>query len=269
MPVAISRVERALDKNDQRLLRLMTKRVAVALRFQKDIRASSGLTRDRGSICFGRLIVAGRHNRTSPTSIDFSDPSTIKALVRFTERGAKAHCPFCKGRRISRVSSGERIIFLKGMFAGQEATVSDEPGLDESEFLVKFDDQQEGWGTSVSYKRDAFGRVPIEVPDWLCSLSIDDLCAIDGAALHMALIRQAEPLWSSKTLMPLISVVRQRRLPVTADDLWLTLRSHGFARKLKPDFLRLFDFSIELLISLNRRPPIKKKRVAPMSIGRY
>ncbi len=29
-------VERALDKNDQRLLRLMTKRVAVALRLQKD-----------------------------------------------------------------------------------------------------------------------------------------------------------------------------------------------------------------------------------------
>ena len=29
-------VERALDKNDQRLLRLMTKRVGVALRLQRD-----------------------------------------------------------------------------------------------------------------------------------------------------------------------------------------------------------------------------------------
>src|SRR6476660_10092110 len=38
-------VERALDKNDQQLLRLMTKRVAVALRLQKDegvVRAEQG-----------------------------------------------------------------------------------------------------------------------------------------------------------------------------------------------------------------------------------
>ncbi len=38
-------VERALDKNDQRLLRLMTKRVGVALRLQKDkgvVRADQG-----------------------------------------------------------------------------------------------------------------------------------------------------------------------------------------------------------------------------------
>lgn len=38
-------VERALDKNDQRLLRLMTKRVGVALRLQKDrgaVRAEQG-----------------------------------------------------------------------------------------------------------------------------------------------------------------------------------------------------------------------------------
>jgi hypothetical protein len=38
-------VERALDKNDQRLLRLMTKRVGVALRGQKDkgaVRAEQG-----------------------------------------------------------------------------------------------------------------------------------------------------------------------------------------------------------------------------------
>lgn len=38
-------VERALDKNDQRLLRLMTKRVSVALRIQKDkgiVTAESG-----------------------------------------------------------------------------------------------------------------------------------------------------------------------------------------------------------------------------------
>jgi hypothetical protein len=44
-------VERALDKNDQRLLRLMTKRVVVALRGQ---RGTSSQLRGWGSTSFGR-----------------------------------------------------------------------------------------------------------------------------------------------------------------------------------------------------------------------
>jgi hypothetical protein len=46
-------VERALDKNDQRLLRLMTKRVAVALRGQREkgrgeLRTRTGAIHDLG-----------------------------------------------------------------------------------------------------------------------------------------------------------------------------------------------------------------------------
>jgi hypothetical protein len=193
-----------------------------------------------------------------------------KALVRFTEKGAKAGCPFCKGRMISKVSSGDRILILKGMYAGLEATVCNERGFDGDEFLVQFDVQEEDdWSTRVSYKFDAFGHVPIDVPNWLCSLSIDDLWAIDDAALQAALVIEVGNQWSARAILPLVARVRERRLPVLAHDLWLTLRSHGFSHRLKQDFYRLFDFSIELLVSLNGRPPIKKKRVEPMSIGRY
>jgi hypothetical protein len=170
---------------------------------------------------------------------------------------------------ISKVSIGDRILLLKGMHAGLEATVFKERGLDEDEFLVQFDDQGGNSSTRVSYKFDAFGHVPIDAPNWLCSLSIDDLWAVDDAALHAALIIGTGGSWYAGAILPLIASVRQRRLPVSADDLWLTLRSHGFSPILQQDFCRLFDFSIELLVSLNGRPPIKKKRVEAMSIGRY
>jgi hypothetical protein len=54
-PIASEAVEQAIDKSDLRLLRLMTKRVGVALRGQRE-RALSAAIRDWGNICFGRLL---------------------------------------------------------------------------------------------------------------------------------------------------------------------------------------------------------------------
>jgi hypothetical protein len=203
---------------------------------------------------------------------DLNNPASRKALTRFTEKGAQAGCPFCKGRMLASVTRGDRIYFLKGPHVGQEATVSDEPGLDDDEFMVKFDFQESGWSTRVNYKWAAFVHSPMDdIPKWLCSLSTDDLCAIDEAALQMAprLADLTGNIWSATTILPLIAIVRQRRLPVAAADLWPTLGAHGFSRKLKADFCRSFDFGLQLLVLLNGRPAIKKKRVKAMSIGRY
>jgi hypothetical protein len=70
---------------------------------------------------------------------NLADPTTLGALIQFTETGATAGCPFCKGRMIASVSPGDRIIILKGMNVGREATVSRDPGFSDDEFLVKFD----------------------------------------------------------------------------------------------------------------------------------
>ena len=131
---------------------------------------------------------------------------------------------------------------------------------DDDEFLVRLDFQESGWLTRVNYKRDAFVHSPIDdIPEWLCRLSIDDLCGIEDAALHVALnlTGATGTLWPASIVLPLIAIVRQRRLPVSSADLWLTLRSHGFSRKQEEDFCQLFYFGLELLILLNGRPAIK------------
>src|SRR5258708_23336985 len=75
--------------------------------------------------------------------------------------------------------------------------------------------------------------------------------------------------WSTSALLPLIATVRHRRLPVLGAEPWPTLEAHGIPESLKHDFCRKFDFAIELLISMHGRPPVQKRRVRAMSIGRY
>lgn len=194
------------------------------------------------------------------------------ALIQFTHSGARSRCPFCKGRMIASVSSGDRILVLKGMFAGQEATVLSQPSPVPDEFIVQFDFQAHGEAMRMHYTRDAFVHSPIaEVPPWLCSLSIDDLSALEDAALEMSfqLARIAKGMWSVETILPLVATVRHRRLPVVGADLWLMLEAHGLSPKLKSSFCRAFDFGVQLLVSLHGRPPIRRRRVPAMSIGRY
>jgi hypothetical protein len=173
---------------------------------------------------------------------------------------------------IASVSAGERIIILKGMYVGREATVSSEPGFSDDEFLVKFDSDPPNQLTRVIRKLDVFSYLPLgEMPNWLCSLSIDDLCSIDHSALDLA-VRLAvgtNKSWSTNALLPLVATVRQRRVPVLGADLWPTLEAHGIPKTLKQEFGRKFDFAIELLVSLHGRAAIKKRRVRAMSIGRY
>jgi hypothetical protein len=112
--------------------------------------------------------------------VNLSEPVIRRVLTKFKNAGAKSNCPFCKGRMIASVSPGERIILLQGMYTGLRATVSDQPGWSEDEFLVHFDNDAEDTLTRVGYKRDKFAYFPIaRIPDWLCHLSIDDLSAIE------------------------------------------------------------------------------------------
>jgi len=194
------------------------------------------------------------------------------ALVNFTEIGAKSNCPFCRGRMITTVSSGERIILLQGMFAGLCGTVSDRPGYPDDEFLVQFDIERKGTLTRIGYQRDKFAFFPLgEIPNWLCPLSVDDLSMVDEACLDTALnfaTAKRNARWAD-LLLPLISMVRSRRLPISSADIWPTLVAHGFPTSKKKKFHRLFDFGTRLLLLLNGRPPIQRRKMRPMSRGRY
>lgn len=202
---------------------------------------------------------------------NLDDPITRTALISFTETGAQAGCPFCKGRMIASVKPAERIIVLKGIYVGRRATVSPEPSLPD-EFLVQFDSDPPNQLTRIAQKRDIFAYSPLgRMPGWLCDLSVDDLCSIDLSAMSLAISLAVghEKNCSVATLLELIGTVRQRRLPMLGADLWPTLEAHGISKRLKNEFCRKFDFAIELLVSLHGRPAIKKRRVKAMSIGRY
>jgi len=86
---------------------------------------------------------------------NLNDPATRSAIVHFTETGAEAGCPFCKGRMIASVTPGERIIILNGMYVGRKATVSPEPWLSD-EFLVRFDNSPSNQLTRIAQKLTAF-----------------------------------------------------------------------------------------------------------------
>lgn len=204
--------------------------------------------------------------------IDPSNPSVRQAIISFTESGAVSTCPFCIGRMITSISPGERIIMLQGMYAGRCATVSDQPGWSNDEFLVQFDLEEKGTLTRIGYQRDRFAYFPLQsIPDWLCHLSMDDLSAIDEACLDTALnfaVAKRGTNWAD-LLLPILSTIRRRRLPVLADDIWLTLVAHGFPRRQEKKFKVHFDFGLRLLILFNGRPPIQRRRMRPMSRGRY
>jgi hypothetical protein len=204
--------------------------------------------------------------------IDFSLPVVRNAIVKFTETGAKSDCPFCAGRMITSVSAGETIIVLQGMYSGRVGKVSDRPGFSDDEFIVHFDLDPQDILTRIGYQRDKFTYFPIKkAPEWLCHLSIDDLSALEesclDAVLNFAVYKSNAKL--ADLLLPLFATVRSRRLPIIATDLWPTLVAHGFSKKHKSEFQRYFDFGMELLVSLHGRPSIQRKKMAPMSRGRY
>jgi hypothetical protein len=204
--------------------------------------------------------------------IDLSLPRVREALIEFTHAGAKSHCPFCKGRMIASVSPGQRIMILQGTRAGQCATISKQPGWSEDEFLVHFDFEESDTLTRVHYRRDKFALIPLDkIPDWLSSLSIDDLSALEESSLytvlHFASARRNQK-WAD-LLLPLVATVRARRLPVQGVDIWRTLVAHGFSERHKSNFFKFFDFGVELLVLLHGRPAIRRKKMRAMSRGRY
>jgi len=204
--------------------------------------------------------------------IDLSNKNAREALIRVTEAGSRSECPFCTGRMIASVSVGDRIVLLKGANAGKEATVTAERGYDDYEFFVHIDLEPAHYETRISRTRDKFTFLPIDhAPHWLCALSIDDLSAIDEAVVRTAVLFASEkkPKWSVSMLLPIISVVRSRRLPVSAFDLWPTFEAHDFSSRLSGAFENYFNFAIEMLAEMHGRPPIKRRRVRAMSIGRY
>jgi hypothetical protein len=110
------------------------------------------------------------------------------------------------------------------------------------------------------------------VPDWMPPLSIEDNDAIHDSlltALPNEILR-AHPLEiAPDSIWPLVVTTWRRRLPLQGTDIWPMIAAHGVSDDKKTQLLSNFEFGLKVLTLANGRPPIKRKRMQPMSAGRY
>jgi hypothetical protein len=194
------------------------------------------------------------------------------AIVGFTEMGAQNGCPFCIGRMIDEVEIGDRITFLKGNWVGRTAEVVALTQVGPGTFQVRFSNDPPGHTSICSYGSNQFLRFPLPpVPSWLCSLSVEDLISIEDAILYniRCAIIEGRAISCERLARAVVTVVWYRRLPVSGERVFATLAAHGVSDELRKEFALLFDFGVDLLITAHGRPPIKRKQVSPMSIGKY
>ncbi|MGU9980723.1 hypothetical protein ACJ4V0_11855 [Phreatobacter sp. HK31-P] len=67
----------------------------------------------------------------------------------------------------------------------------------------------------------------------------------------------------------IIQTVWWQRYPVRAEDLWPMLEAHGFPKSHLLRFVDRFNFGIDLLVHAQGRRPNSRRRMEPLSKGRY
>lgn len=110
------------------------------------------------------------------------------------------------------------------------------------------------------------------VPAWMPPVSIDDNAALHESLLDIlphVVVGAHEFSFKPDLLWRVVSVCWQRRLPLQRSDIWPLIQAHGVSVRHKSRVLDFFDFGVKLLTVTHGRPAIKRKRMVPMSKGRY
>jgi hypothetical protein len=187
--------------------------------------------------------------------------------------GALADCPYCKGREHQIPQIGQRIKFLSPNYGETGVRVDDRHyNLRLDQFAVKMDYEAIDYVQTVTRFMDLYIVEPFASPaSWMPQFSIQDVLAI-----HESMLRVLDMLMKSharkplhECIGPIVSACWRQRLPISGHEIWPMLEAHGFAETQRPEFINLFEFGFDLLIRTHGRPPIKRKRMAPLSKGRY
>jgi hypothetical protein len=187
--------------------------------------------------------------------------------------GIGAGCPFCIAKRDRQPSIGQRILFLTSGDAGQFGTCVEDKhnSIRFDQFLVKMDYEVEKGGTRVvTLAYDLFSIEPLpSAPVWMPSLSIADALAVheymlQGIDNHLQL---NDPADLSNLCYPIVSGCWSRRFPLTAEEILAMLQAHYCP--VDKQFCQLYTFGIELLVRTHGKPAIKRKRMKPLSQGKY
>ena len=193
-------------------------------------------------------------------------------VIAFTETGATVGCPFCKGRMIYPVEQGKYVVLLSGLNAGRIFQVLADHPSSSDYFLARSPDMPPGTSRMISYSRDRFTIVPFDkIPDWMLSLSVDDANALEESIISGIVNAAGDFRISDSELLArhLIACAWRRRLPVSGFEIAKVLLAHGLPNRMVEQIPSLFEFGTSLLVKTIGRPPIKRKRVNPLSIGSY
>jgi hypothetical protein len=190
-------------------------------------------------------------------------------------KGIDSGCPFCLAKCDQRPSLGQKILFLNSGDVGQfGCRIEDKHNsVRFDQFLVKMDYEiDENISRVVTPLYDLFLIEPIAPPPgWMLPLSIEDALSVHENMLR-GLDYEADPSGESPLrhlCYPIVTGTWWRRLPLSADDIWPMLQAHNFFQSTKKDFATLFDFGNRVLVRARGRPAIKRKRMPPLSRGRY
>jgi hypothetical protein len=166
-------------------------------------------------------------------------------------------------------------LFLTSGDSGQSGTrIKDDHNTTRlDQFLVKMDNEQNAEvARIVTPSNDLFLVEPIPpVPSWMLPLSIEDALSVHENMLQG--IERADAVsktdWLKELCYPIVAACWLRRLPLSAHEIWQVLAAHDISKVHEATFLKLYDFGIRLIVRTQGRPAVKRKRMQPLSHGKY
>jgi hypothetical protein len=165
-------------------------------------------------------------------------------------------------------------LFLSGGDVGQVGVVVDNAEIARSigRFTVKLPCDPDHVTTMVNPEHDLFiDRALMTVPQWMPPLSIEDACALHEMVLDVLRWPPQRPRRkaAAKMVKGLIARCWGDRLPVSGAEVWGIVAAHGALPELEKPLIELFEFGMELIVETQGRPPVKRRRMPPLSRGRY
>ena len=199
----------------------------------------------------------------------------MRDLSRAKDPPAAWECPYCLSYKDESwpVPNAE-LILLNKQDAGYRCVVADQSQNVNftDRFLVRMEYERRDILRSVMPGHDQYLDVrQYKVPTWMPELAIED-----NAALHERLMQSLRTIFLAddrSSLAPglhgIIHVCWWKRFPINGAELWPMLEAHGVLPRLRRDAIELIDFGLYTLRYAQGRAPNKRRRMPPMSQGRY
>ena len=198
-----------------------------------------------------------------------------KTVVPGQFEGFLGGCPFCTARRKGPPESGARFCIITGYNAGKTGTVVEVAKLPFGEpvwpyeFLAQMDEDPPNIQRRIRLDISLIQVLPFAPPPkWAPPLCLREAGELDHAVVEFCEKSCTAERWNINwpAFYEIIRIVWNNRLPLEPTDFWPVLNAHGIPKKWKRELLEMYEKGREILIYCFGKSPIKKKRVAPLSV---